>query len=228
MSEKTVFKSVSLPPHSRQLLTVFTRENTFDYVNSDYAGFDLNEIIMLAKSDPDAKEEYIDRIHGQIEAAARNFHLKKKFIDESDIYSRLADTALQAIEIYDPEKGDAMHLLNRMFKISMTYLAKDKACEYSRMLKYYGNRVGDPEAYSYQKSLESCEEETKMMEYRSEVEEYMDLLTETEKSILTMYSHHLTFEEIGKRLNIPTSTVSNSVYQMISELRMRLGVRVPA
>ncbi len=220
MSEKTVFKAVYLPSYSLDILQAYD-QNDIEYTNSDYAGFDLNEIIQLAKTDPDAKEEYLNRIHKQMEGLAHSFHLKKKFIDESLIYSRLAETALQAVEIFDPEKGDADHLLNRMFKIASTYLAKDKACEYTRNMKYFGARVSEPETYSSAKTAQDAEEERQAMYYKLEIEDYASLLDETEKSILAMYSHHLTFEEIGNRLDIPTSTVSNCVYRMVSELRMR-------
>ncbi len=224
MEIRPVFRAVHLPTRVRQTLEILTPKNTSEYINADFAGFDLAEIIQLAKTNDAAKEEYILRIHRQIEIAARNYHLKKKYISEDDIYLRLADTAMAAVKIYNPEKGDVVHLLNRMFKIAYRYLCKEKAADYERELRYFGTRIRDSEICTYPLAIQNAEDEKKKLDYKLQLEDYMKYITEKERGMLTLYSYSLTFDEIGKKMGLPTSTVSNSIYRMIAELKNRMGV----
>jgi hypothetical protein len=194
----------------------------FEPINYDYMGHNLNELAMLAKTIPSAMDEFLKRVDATIFSCARSFIKYKRYLDFSEIYSSLQKTAVEGVRIFDPSKGEFIHLLRRMMKISLHFTTKNSALAYVREVKYFGQRMKEDSCQSFfcdSKSIIGPEDESVRM--KLDLDDYRQFLTDKEKTILDLYLQSFTFAEIGFYTDIPVSTVSYEVYLMIDELRER-------
>ena len=197
-------------------------ENNYQPLSYDYKGYGLSEIVLLSKYDRLALDEYLHRIDATLYSYSRCYVRVHNFAEFTEVYSHLEKTALTAVKLFNPLKGDFMHLFRRMMKISLNFISKNNAVSYLREVKYFGLKIRDAEAYKFlcdsQPSGEQVEESIRM---KLDLEEYQKYLTSQEKTILELYLKSFSFLEISSYTGVPVSTVSYQIYIILDELKER-------
>ncbi len=195
----------------------------FEAISYDYIGHDLDELVLLAKTIPLAMDEYLKRIDPTIFSCARSFIKFKRYLDFSEIYSKLQKTAVEAVKIFNPIKGKFIHLLRRMIKICLHFTTKSNAVSYVRELKYFGQRMKEDTCCNtfFCDSTPAVSSGEESIRLKLDLEDYRQYLTDKEKTILDLYLKSFTFAEIGFYADIPVSTVSYEICLMVDELRER-------
>ncbi len=196
----------------------FTQTKSYLY---DCMSFD--ELVMQAKYEPEAFGELISRMAVNIKKMVTSFCNRNPNLDFDDCYFRMMALLKKAIAIYDPEKGDFLHLFRRMYKKNMTWMGWKESVRYQRESEVLGKRVSYVEAVSL---LSDANNEENVFQNRAtsvDLREYISKLSLRKREIFTLYLNNYTVQQICEIVKEPYSTIYTMVKNLINEFKDYIG-----
>lgn len=192
-------------------------DETLAYIsNSDFENYSLDELVRLAKKQPEALLEFHTRIAPALVKFTNAVCNQNHYLDFSECYIHFKKTASKAIEIYDPKfQKPYIHLLRAMLKLETKNLEKKEAIRYTRERDFWGQRVSSDQVYLFD-AKSDYEKEIEDILLSADIEAFIKTLMPRQQELFLMYYHQMTLQEIGRTLNIPTSTVAYWLKKILS------------
>ncbi|MFA6624809.1 MAG: hypothetical protein WCS80_03485 [Bacilli bacterium] len=220
--------TASVPFSTNSVFCVFVKgltegeDNFFPKNSYEFSGYNINELVIMAKHSREAMDEYLKRIQFLIYKEASIFNKINRYLDFNDVYSTLFHTSLQAVKIYDRRKGNFMNLFRKMVKMSLRFFNSNHCKSYYRGLKNYGCRiraVTDLNSFADCVQTPSSSDLTEDIKLQADFESYYSELTPLEQKIISMYINKFSIRDISIAVDESCSTVSYKIYLMLEDLK---------
>ncbi len=220
--------SIESPDWVKQLNDEMMTENTDGDLEASksycYDTMSFDEVLMLAKRDPAAYGELCIRMNKNIRIVVAYHCNRNPNLNFDDTCFRMNVILKKAIEIYDPEKGDFMHLFRSMYKKNMTWTGWKESVRYQRELETFGKRISYAEAVLL---LSDANNEENVYQNRAigiDLREYARNLSGRKKEIFTLYYlKNCSVQEICNIVQEPYSTVYTILKAMFEEFKRFIG-----
>lgn len=182
-----------------------------------YAGFSMNELVVLARE----SEGALFAAHGKALGLIGPISVScaRKFGCElSEIFAKIEETFYVATRKFDPAKGDFCHFFRRMAKLTASNFYKTLANRRRREVLFGSLRLHDADAVLTIKDGGDGKEE---LAFRLDLESYRKELSGQERRILTLYDSRATYREIAKATSLSASAIADKIQTMVEELKRR-------
>ncbi|MCH3966153.1 MAG: hypothetical protein LKE52_00695 [Bacilli bacterium] len=209
------FQKDSLDQIARRLRS--EEDIEFPATNYDFSDVSFQELGMLAKTEDMAMEEFLRRQMPLLLRMARIYKTKNPWEDYDEVVHVLLEGSREAIQQFDPDKGQLSHFLSCYFKSSLCYLRKNHIRDMDLDRKYYGNKVDftpEVENLSFADSLPVASPGKEM-----EAMDFLSTCTKRDREIYLMHARGIRFRDIAKRFHAPLSSVSYRAYAVERQYR---------
>lgn len=199
-------------------------EKDFPSYSYEFDCLNLAELVVQARKSKPAMDEYFRRIGTTLFRTAKSYVADHPYLDFSEVYAKIEKTAYEAVSVFDPAKGNFLHLFRRMLKISLLYYSKTQAMLHQRSLDHFGQQVRDDQylaAFCDSDASLALDSPAEEIARGIDLDSFREVLTPQEKKILDYYLKDYTIENIAGLLHLPPSTVSYRLYLLLDELRQR-------
>ena len=200
------------------LAVIFSQPPKKERDQESFYDMDYSSLASSAKKNQEAKEILSLRIMKTVDIYAYKALSGRKYLDKDEIKSKLFDVFLEAVKIYDRKKGEFMHLLRRMFKLTIRNHLKYKALKHVRELKYFGRKVStnDDELFNYLTSKETVNLDDEKEKIKQKVDDklFINHLPKKEKDIISLFLLGETYKNISSLTGYPLSTVAHTIYKI--------------
>lgn len=190
-----------------------------DITGKDYAyyGYTLEEVALLAKNDPNAMKECLERTQ-VIRIKATRAYSSRVRCPFLDVYPKAEEALRKTVEKFCPEKGPFTHLLSRVLKLTLSSYNKSLAIHRKRVL---GNGTLEKGESSPFLSFQDHVSDSKSVAFTLDMDEYLEMLEPRERRILLLYDARHNYREIGQYVSLSSTAVSEKVSAMLQELDNR-------
>lgn len=184
-----------------------------------FTGLSIEELIYLSKDEKTYIEKIFERINPYLSKISRN-NYNIKDLTTFDIYTSLTNSTYRSLVLFNPNKGNFVHLLRRILKLSLSYCKSLVFRKYFIVLKNIGRRVT-----SLEENINSlkCEFEEKLLQRKIDLERYKQYLSKEEKKLIILYSAGLNFTDIASLTNQTKQSVSKKFIDIAMELKNSLA-----
>lgn len=184
-----------------------------------YIGFSVDELAILAKKSKDALLALESRLKDVLQ------EIETRYCHRLDcmpmmLHTKLEECVAASVRKYDPEKGPFLHLLRAVSKRGMERFSALFRNRRKKILRYLPEYQYPSEDIVYLK--DSIQPKDREKRFELDFRGYVEQLTKKERIILQMYESNFSYREIGNRVGLSTSAVSNKVHQMLAEIRNRM------
>ncbi len=188
-----------------------------------YDSMSFVELVTQAKYDPAAFGELVCRMAVNIRKMVASFCNRNPNLDFDDCYFRMLVLLKKAIAIYDPKKGDFLHLFRKMYKKNMTWMGWKETVRYQRESEILGKRVSYVEAIALLSDSNNEENVFRNRATSIDLREYISKLSMRKKEIFTLYLNNYSVQQICEIVQEPYSTVYTMVRNLVNEFKEFIG-----
>lgn len=193
-----------------------------------FEGYSLSEVAMLSRTNVEAKNELLYRVHDKIESTCRNYSRMKPYLKYDELLSKVQYRVFKTMHIYEIQRGSFESFLTVILHQSIRFVEGNAIREYYINRKTFGTRVMS--AYSEAALLDSSVQPSPKEGCitRIDVENFLETLTYSDKEIFILYLTGMTFRSIGDIVQKPMSTVAYRIYWMLDVLQVQIwGMKRP-
>ena len=184
----------------------------------DYDDLNLEEVVILAKTIPEAQDELLWRLMVMLSKYAGRSVNRFPNLDFNLLYADFQETAIEAAKIYEPGRADYLHLLRRMLNFSFRKHLRKSKQEYDSNRKYFGFLVKEGDNSSFFRDS-AYEMKPDVIALKLDFEKYLLTLEDEERNLLRMYLEGYTLREISDTFDKKISTVDYKINQLLDAFR---------
>lgn len=180
----------------------------FPPVSYVYEKYSLSELALIAKTDSDARDEYLKRVDSSLRKYTHYLCDSRPYLDANSVFIVLEKAANKVIDIYDGSYGYPIeNLLRKNLQSYFNWFLKNEAVKYHRELAALGKRVCFSEISFFDSMTDERNPEIQILE-KVDMEEFMKTLDKRDQEILNMYIHSYTYRQIAETVGMTSSAIS--------------------
>ncbi len=191
----------------------------FPPVSYTYEKYSLSELAVIAKTDSDARDEYLKRVDSSIRKYTHYLCDSRPYLDASSVFIVLEKAANKVIDIYDGSYGYPIeNLLRKNLQSYFNWFLKNEAVKYHRELAALGKRVCFSEISFFDSMTDDRNPEIQILE-KVDLEEFMKTLDKRDQDILNMYIHSYTYRQIAEVVGMTSSAISYRISVILEKFK---------
>lgn len=191
----------------------------FEPVSYEYEKYSLSELAVIAKKDPNAREEYLARVDCAIRKYTRLLCDSRPYLDYGSVFITLDKAANKVIDIYDASYGYPIeNLLRKNLQSYFNWFLKNEAVKYHRELAALGKKVCVSEVSFFDSMTDEKNPETQILD-KVDLDEFMKTLDKRDQEILDMYIHSFTYRQIAETVGMTSSAISYRINVILAKFK---------
>ena len=218
----TSFFSVKLNGFEMSLFQIFSSSfsistpgslNCFQYLN-----LSLKELILLAKTDPSAKEEFIRRNIPRIYMIVKKYNKEFRLQNVVDLFETGIDSIPSIIKNFDIKKGEVDNFITFSIKRQVLFRCIKLIREKERIAALLGSQINYKQLYKI--AMPKCDLATpskiaSLVDFSS----FINRLSKRDKKIFLYYLRGETITSISNKVNTSICTVSKQLHAIFNKIQ---------
>ena len=197
-------------------------DSEFPANNYELEAYSLEEVVLLAKADVIAREEYIMRTSKVVSLYVAHICKEYPYFEPNNVHMAIQRGSLRAMEAFDPEKGvPFINFFRKTLKLHLLGLLKNESVRYYNEVNHLGRRVYFSTLTFADFMTDSDIEVQKGIIEKVDFDEFVNNLAYSQKELIVLFMQGYSFREISDIKHISASTVAYRIYSLLKKFNDR-------
>lgn len=202
----------------------YDEKKLFPIISYQYEQYSIDELVIIARTDWFAREEYLGRIATLIVKISVCLCKSNKYIRFSDVYMHLQTAGIRAMKMFDPSfQKPFIHLFRGIMKMTAKVIESEEARRYFKEVKVKGLRINPTKSLMFFDRVDDSQPDFSEIIMKVDAESFMETLKPKQREIFFMFYHGYSNKEISDALRISYSSVIYWIRKLINSAKTYFG-----